>query len=197
MFVHRSSLLRLCEEYRGDHEGCEGAGEGEGEGVGGGEGEGEVKTVAWEEWGPDVTRWIDTGVVPWWITTSTGQRCVLSVSPLNGPDVEPSVIVLDFNPTSVKKLKSLKKTMDPYDSRYLQVRERQPFVFEEVSRISHPVFEKEVKSSLPNVTVAKLFNDQPFEFDGILMDEERLLGLVTDEDGRVTNIEIFHIGSEE
>ncbi|KAG6891124.1 hypothetical protein C0992_010418 [Termitomyces sp. T32_za158] len=170
MFTHRSTLLRLCEEHSGRPGG----------------------TVHWEEWGPPVTRWIDAAIVPWWITTSTGQRCVLSITPdAVGLGSAPFVMLLDFNPLAVKRALSVRCEKE---NEGLAV-DGCPNVNVESSSMESIVFEEVVESALPYVSIAR-YLEKDISFDGVLMDEERLLGLATDDDGRVKKIEVFHIGAD-
>ncbi|KAG6867944.1 hypothetical protein C0993_009256 [Termitomyces sp. T159_Od127] len=170
MFTHRSTLLRLCEE-RSERPG---------------------ETVPWEQWGPPVTRWIDAEIVPWWITTSAGQRCVLSITPeAVGLGSAPFVMLLDFNPLAVKRALSVRCKRGKDGSNVDDC----PEVNVESSSLESSVFEEVVVSALPYVSVVR-YLEENIRFDGVLMDEERLLGLATDDDGRVKTIEVFHIGAD-
>ncbi|KAG6907494.1 hypothetical protein DXG01_008689 [Tephrocybe rancida] len=163
MFVHRAALLRLCESRGSDGE-----------------------TVDWEAWGPPVTRWMDTGAVPWWITTTTGQRCVLGATNMGPP---PFIEILDFNPWTVKRTLG-----DGWDSELVEGRRS---VHLEPSVISSEVFQSTVEGCLPYVSIARTSSeDMSFQFDGVLMDEERFLGLMLGDEGQVRAIQIFHIGSD-
>ncbi|KAG6856317.1 hypothetical protein H0H87_005597 [Tephrocybe sp. NHM501043] len=153
MFVHRSSLLQWCEARLADGQSLE-----------------------WEAWGPLLTRWIDVASVPWWITTTTGQRCVLSSTPEARETGDPPyVTIMDFNPMAVKR------TISAYggDQSMNDVVEGRPTVHIATTWTHSIVFESSVESTLPYVTISRSSIDgAPFNFDGVLMDEERLLGLV-------------------
>ncbi|KAG5353585.1 hypothetical protein C0989_005103 [Termitomyces sp. Mn162] len=173
MFVHRSTLLRLCEERGRDRE--------------------TTRTVNWEEWGPPVTRWVDAAVVPWWITTSTGQRCVLSVAPdALGEGLTPFIMLLDFNPFAVKRALAVRK----YNGNKGSDVDGRCNVHVGSSLIQSSVFDACVESALPYVSIVR-YLDVDVNFDGVLMDEERLLGLATDDGGNIRKIEVFHIGNDQ
>ena len=117
------------------------------------------RQVHWDRWGPSVTRWLGVGVMPTrWITTTCGQRCVFRLSRIgDGPS---PIVILDFNPSSVKCV--------PAEVRPWRQVETQP------SEIVHPSFEEPVMSSLP---YACYLSPKVFDYVGLLMDEERLIGL--------------------
>ncbi|KAG6810835.1 hypothetical protein H0H92_010130 [Tricholoma furcatifolium] len=182
MFVHRSALLALCEEYMPPLTAWT---------EGGADRQVQV-CVSWDLWGPPRTRWIDAAVVPWWITTSTGQRCVLSITPeALEAGAPPFVTILDFNPIAVRRV------LAEYAGKAQKELEGVSIVYTHASRMGHRVFVEPVESTLPYVSIARhIVSEKDFEFDGVLMDEERLLGLVTDDEGRVRRIEIFHTGDD-
>jgi len=110
--------------------------------------------VPWTFWGPRVTRWFHTDDIPTrWITTSAGQRCVI-YSEGDGVEAKPSLTVFDFNVGSSTS-RATRSGAEP-------------------SQIGGEMFSDPVSSSLPFVTFT--LEDLPV-FDGVLMDEERLLGL--------------------
>ncbi|KAG6901350.1 hypothetical protein C0995_013209 [Termitomyces sp. Mi166 len=170
MFTHRSTLLRLCEEHSGGH----------------------GEKIRWEEWGPLVTRWFNAASVPWWITTATGQRSVMNMNVMrDGLEAgsSPAVLILDFNPLFVKKVLAEYGTQDSEDDSLVDGRLD---VNVDPSSMETNVFKHAVKSALPYVRIIRVFADH--NFDAVLMDEERLLGLTTDEEGMVRKIDVFHIG---
>lgn len=57
--------------------------------------------VPWQEWGPPVTRWLEVERVSTrWITTSAGQRAILTSRPTAGGT---NLLVFDFNPYHIKR----------------------------------------------------------------------------------------------
>ena len=109
--------------------------------------------VPWMVWGPRATRWFHTDDIPTrWITTSAGQRCVV-YSEGDGRQVKPSLTLFDFNVGSPSR--PARSGSEP-------------------SEIRGEMFVDPVSSSLPFETFT--LRDLPV-FDGVLMDEERLLGL--------------------
>jgi hypothetical protein len=141
IFVHRRALLELCQDTtisppQSDDD--------------------DTPVIPWRRWGPAITRWLGTGVMPTrWITTTSGQRCVFRLAG-TGDELSP-IVVLDFNPTSVKRAAV----------GILSVVKLQ-------SKIVHRAFKMPIISNLPYVCFA---SPDVFNYDGILMDEERLIGL--------------------
>lgn len=120
-----------------------------------------------------MTRWIDAAIVPWWITTSTGQRCVLSITPeAVGLGSAPFVMLLDFNPLAVKRALAVQGQQAYKGS----IVEGCPNVNAKSSSMESSVFEAVVESALPYVSIVR-YLEKDTNFDGVLMDEERLLGL--------------------
>ncbi|KAG6888854.1 hypothetical protein C0995_005275 [Termitomyces sp. Mi166 len=129
-----------------------------------------VVLVPWDQWGPTMTRIFEaTNVSLAWITTTAGQRCAVNLTQSEEEEAaEQTVTVLDFNPCTVKKLsKEAVEMEDP--SRTVTLNE---------SVIEHEMFEAPVKTSLPYVSrTFTLKNDSNVPFKGVLLDEERLLGI--------------------
>ena len=120
-----------------------------------------VPLIPWAQWGPSITRWLGAGVMPTrWITTTSGQRCVFRLARTGN---EPSpIVVLDFHPTSVKRAAAAEGA-----SRCISC-------FARPSEIDHRSFEVSVMSALPYACYA---SPDVFDYDGLLMDEDRLIGL--------------------
>ncbi|KAH6910643.1 hypothetical protein BKA70DRAFT_1370960 [Coprinopsis sp. MPI-PUGE-AT-0042] len=58
-------------------------------------------TVPWQEWGPPVTRWLEAERFPTrWITTTAGQRAILTNLPTVGGT---NLLVFDFNPYHIRR----------------------------------------------------------------------------------------------
>ncbi|KAF9074215.1 hypothetical protein BDP27DRAFT_1317499 [Rhodocollybia butyracea] len=150
------------------------------------------KQVPWSEWAPSRTCSVDLeGQTPSrWITTTCGQRFVF-LPTVDDDDNQsyddlrrrPSPIVLfDFNPHNVRQAErelakdsSVTKVVDP-GGRVLDAQE---------------TFAEEIVSYLPYVVTATY---KRHRLDGVLMDEERVIGLQTDARGHIKYIEIFHFG---
>lgn len=127
-------------------------------------------TVDWEAWGPPSTRWIfDDAFHTPWITTTSGQREVF----MRG---EPSVIVVrDYNPVAVRRALWEKEhgTFDEMEGRRSVVTNSEP-----LGAWSH-VFKSDGSHALPYVEVE---SEDGYDYDGVLMDENHLLGLNRSED---------------
>jgi hypothetical protein len=114
--------------------------------------------IPWPRWGPFITRWLGAGVIPTsWITTSCGQRCVLRLSSI--VDEPSQIAVLDFNPSNVTRAEK--------DSSHLSC-------VAQAGQIVHSSFQEPIVFSLP---CACYTSSEKFTYNGLLMDEERLIGL--------------------
>ncbi|KAF5380137.1 hypothetical protein D9615_006303 [Tricholomella constricta] len=147
--------------------------------------------VPWHAWGPPLTRWMDAADTPTrWITTSAGTRCVLSseLGDAGEENENERVRVLDFNPFVVRRCAAAKAAEAEYGEGAQVVMG--------TSVLDHGAFEAPIVSALPYVCFAPRRDlALGFDFDGVLMDEERLLGLRTDpQTDRIVEIEVMHIG---
>ncbi|KAF5369663.1 hypothetical protein D9615_010237 [Tricholomella constricta] len=178
--------------------------------------------VPWPGWGPPMTRWMTTAGTPTrWITTSAGTRCVLRAKPRRedygggGGDEDEGeegeeegegegLRVLDFNPMVVRQFSAAEGTGPPTCTQGVEGNGEGGVEVEVVTRPStlvHPAFEDPVQSALPYVSFTRRWSGGRrgsgfgLGFEGVLMDEERLVGLRTDpEHQRVVEIEVMHIG---
>ncbi|KAG6827573.1 hypothetical protein H0H92_011266 [Tricholoma furcatifolium] len=186
MMVHRRTLLELClgREKKPDYRpeamfDSKGAPEG----------------VSWEEWGPQRTRWfLNHNRITGWINITTGQRAVF-IEPFDEDEDEDvdtddpvarvqRITVLDFNQYRVKEL--TKREGGP--NSLLRVVDR-----EYVIRSNH--LQDPLLTNLPYVSVeiGIPFDSRPL--GGMLMDEERLVGVKLNSQGQITQLEVYHIGS--
>jgi len=149
LIVHRRSLLSLFPDTH-SHDALESNAH-------------SMDVTPWAEWGPPVTRWFNADNIPTrWITTTAGQRCVVRADAL----VEPfPIVILDFNPYNVRR--KAREQKDKPTSRAWVVTGRDAF-----SELG--MFEERVDSRLPFFVFESM---QHFDFDGVLMDEERILGI--------------------
>ncbi|KAG6879439.1 hypothetical protein C0992_002705 [Termitomyces sp. T32_za158] len=193
MLVHRSSLLNLVLAENPDHSADAVLGH-------------RKVILPWEKWGMKMTRIFNvTHESPAWITMTAGQRCAVDLTWPSRDDDErkQKVTVLDFNPRAAQRLcKESMVTDDPSVMVHL-----------EENVIEHEMFEEPVKTSLPYVSrVLSLKNDSNVPFEGVLLDEERLLGikvrfsirhvrvsvykrLQLNDEHLITEIEVMHFGS--
>jgi hypothetical protein len=120
----------------------------------------DIDEIPWDLWGPFLTRWLEAGFIPIsWITTTCGQRCVFRLT--RSRDEPSGIGVLDFNPMSVKRAA-------------LGQGSRPILCIIEPGEIVHTSFQEPVISGLP---CACYVLSEMFNYDGLLMDEERLIGL--------------------
>lgn len=122
-------------------------------------------TINWDDWGPPSTRWVldDTLHAPW-ITTTSGQREVR----MRG---EPShIVVRDYNHVAVRRARWETKNgvFDDMDGRRVLVTDSRPLMSWE------RVFTSDVSNGLPYIEVE---TEEIFDYRGVLMDENHLLGL--------------------
>lgn len=125
-----------------------------------------LKEMAWDEWGPGITRWFEIeDTPPRWITVSAGQRYALIPSTAS-TSPEP-IRVLDFNPYSCWRQKQAEEAGTKDDGTQL---------YDETSTISVAShgFVEPVNSRLPYV---ETFSSELYSYDAVMMDESRILGL--------------------
>ncbi|KAJ3752416.1 hypothetical protein EV360DRAFT_88774 [Lentinula raphanica] len=156
------------------------------------------KPVPWSEWAPPITFCIDLGggVPSRWITTTCGQRFVVLPNPTPDDSVEPeineddfrrkprTIVVFDFNPHNLRQVE--RELEEDPDAKTTKVASRERRVME-----GQEIFAEDIVSCLPYVAVAMT---QAYRLDGVLMDEDRILGLQTDFEGHIKYVEVFHFG---
>lgn len=157
LFIHRKSLLNICPEAslassapsQDDLDTTPT--------------EIELGIIPWAEWGPPISRWLNAEVMPTrWITTTAGERCVAAVEQHDSQEC--TISILDFNPTRIRRMEA----QWSHDSKvYMSV------IKNPTSLLSR-CFEEPVLSMLP---YSVCITPQTYDYDGVLMDEERLIGL--------------------
>ncbi|KAM6497468.1 hypothetical protein JOM56_007941 [Amanita muscaria] len=130
----------------------------------------DIRQVQWTDWGPLISRWLQVnGTHGWWINHSTGQKCVF-LEPNPHHKTKYMVCVADFNLHNVRRNA---ETMAQLRGREEGKKEENE---EELEIMDHhqDVFLEEVYMGLKCVV-----HHAPgeYDFDVVLMDEERLLGL--------------------
>jgi hypothetical protein len=131
---------------------------------------GEPTLVPWSAWGVPVTRWFESDPASIrWITTTAGQRAVTM------EDNKPTpIIVRDFNPHAVRT--AVQGRLREYDRRGTQLQNGNRQVLKVAEDVIHAgtVFREDVRSALPYIeTVTQV----RYGYEGVLIDEERILGL--------------------
>ena len=157
---------------------------------------GEPVQVPWDAWGIAATRWFEGGAA-WmpWITTTAGQRAVTMEGDAPAP-----IIVQDFNPYAVHAARaraaaaaaaasgsaasgqsSREQPQEQSRSRKgqnwserLPNGNRMTLKVEESVLPTGALFQEDVRSALPYVEV--MTRDE-YSYSGVLIDEERILGL--------------------
>ncbi|KAM6497469.1 hypothetical protein JOM56_007942 [Amanita muscaria] len=129
----------------------------------------DIRQVQWADWGPPISRWLQVdGTYMWWINHSAGQRCLFSDP--NPRDKRACMIaVADFNPHNVRSTHLRGREGEDNGGNGNNENE------EELEILDHEgVFSEEVYMGLKCVV-----HHVPgeYDFDVVLMDEERLLGL--------------------
>ena len=123
--------------------------------------------IPWSSWGPPITRWLpaDTSSTRW-ITTTAGQRAVLIGQSQHGVR---QYVVLDFNPGNVRRVERMLESLPAgVESRLHSFRHME-------SVETEGVFTDSIISELPFVGCT---SEGVHPWNGALMDEERVLGLV-------------------
>ena len=125
--------------------------------------------IHWLSWGPPITRWFPADVNSTrWITTTAGQRAVLIGHSQH--EVGCEYIVLDFNPENVQRAeKELESLPEGVESRLHCLRNIEGVQTDGV------FMEDMIVSELPFVVCT---SEEVFPWDGALMDEERVVGLI-------------------
>ncbi|KAM6490362.1 hypothetical protein JOM56_014126, partial [Amanita muscaria] len=137
-----------------------------------------ILQIQWADWGPSISRWFQlvTGTHMWWIFQSTGQRCVF-LDPNPRDKRKSRVAVADFNLHNVGRnaeiMAQLRRGEGEHNSGNGINGEGENEA--ELEMLDHEgVFLEEVYMGLKCVV-----HHVPgeYDFDGVLMDEEILLGL--------------------
>ncbi|KAH8105215.1 hypothetical protein BXZ70DRAFT_904443 [Cristinia sonorae] len=148
--------------------------------------DGQRKTLRWDEWGPDNTRFLEHSIQFQWLRYVHGQRVVLPPLPVpNHPNVISRLCVLDFNVHP-------KRIDDPCGATPGRHGGLTYEVFDEESFIpAGTIFENDVVSRLPYSVASKLGR---FGYSGFLIDEERLIGMklsMAFAEGDLSDIDVF------
>ncbi|KAJ7662067.1 hypothetical protein DFH06DRAFT_1191362 [Mycena polygramma] len=127
-------------------------------------------TRSYAEWGPDICRWINAaGLVMDWITTTSGQRCVLLPQRL-----PTSFILLDFNPYTAHA--KAQNCLPPEDD---------PFM-------DYGIFAEAVGSRLPCHIAGS--GDRFSLYTGVSLDDERIIAFRRNLSRQISAIDIFYFG---
>ncbi|KAI9450185.1 hypothetical protein BJY52DRAFT_1175761 [Lactarius psammicola] len=141
--------------------------------------------VPWSAWGVPATRWFESDPASMrWITTTSGQRAVTMEEHTPTP-----IIVRDFNPYAVRAALAHEVTQER--SRECDggaEQQRLPNGNWQVLKVAEAVipagtvFREDVWSALPYIeTVTR----DLYRYEGVLIDEERILGLETSKDDEI------------
>jgi hypothetical protein len=108
-----------------------------------------------------------------WMTTTAGQRSVTMEDRAPTP-----VIVRDFNPYAVRVARAVAAANGQWQqgnwSKQLPNGNRMALKVKDSVISAGSIFEEDVRSSLPYVEIV---TQTEYDYDGFLMDEERILGL--------------------
>ncbi|KAF8815658.1 hypothetical protein BYT27DRAFT_7238326 [Phlegmacium glaucopus] len=138
--------------------------------------------IPWSSWGPPITRWLSADTMSTrWITTTAGQRAVLCHS----QDGVCQYVVLDFNPENVRRVEKMLESLPLGAQSRLQS-------FRNLGGVeTEGIFKESIVSELPFVGCT---SGGVHGWNGALMDEERVLGLMVDADGHISAISVHHFG---
>jgi len=155
--------------------------------------ESEPAHVPWAAWGVSATRWFEGDPASMrWITTTAGQRAISMEETIPTP-----IIVRDFNPHAVRSVCARAPASgQPRQcnwSEELSNGNRMTLKVEDSVLPAGSVFKEDVRSSLPYVETA---TRAEYNYEGVLIDEERILGLKTslDEELGISSFDIHILG---
>ncbi|KAN0135799.1 CNH domain containing protein [Lactarius tabidus] len=132
--------------------------------------------VPWDAWGVPVTRWFDSDPASMRsITDVAGQRAATMEDTMED-DTPTPIIVRDFNPHAVRAALAREK------SRVLPNGNRQAVKMEEDVIPAGSMFREDVRSALPYIETV---TQTRYGYEGVLIDEERILGLETSKGDKV------------
>lgn len=121
------------------------------------------EVIPWDAWGPDVTRWMQRSISSDPAFTTAGARAVLREKNMG-------LIVVDFNPARVQGIRTQqKRRLSDEESP-----EMKTWVEDGETVIVNPAWTSPLVSRLPYV--ARLWGT--YEYDAVMLDEERLIGLL-------------------
>ncbi|KAG7093340.1 hypothetical protein E1B28_007020 [Marasmius oreades] len=152
----------------------------------------------WSEWAPAIVLCFDAGgsVSSRWITEACAQRFVYlqGDSEEEGEEERPpaTLVILDFDPDKIKEVEK-EMEMDGDKQRrdrdmYGPVVRKGPHRF---PQLEHRLFSEEVVSYLPYVESR---TKEKYIFDGVMLDQERTVGLKTDRTTEQTFVSVLHFG---
>ncbi|KXN81081.1 hypothetical protein AN958_06125 [Leucoagaricus sp. SymC.cos] len=170
LFVHRSSLVKCLERFP--------------EAI---SDTGDIEPVPYSMWGQDACRWfLAEALSTRWITTTAGQRCII-IQDINLDVERAPFILLNFNQKDVARvLEDEARDRQEKEKRLTaMVRPDDPIPDE------RHVFREIGYSSLSYTVCA---SKKKYPFDGVLIDEERIIGLASDPLQRIKTLDILHFG---
>ncbi|KIL63043.1 hypothetical protein M378DRAFT_732193 [Amanita muscaria Koide BX008] len=151
--------------------------------------------VPWAKWGPSISRWFQVNEThAEWITRSNGQRCAFSEPNLLDRR-KLKVSVADFNPHNFRRNAEIMARLrsgecDNNSSNGNKGKEEEKE--EEFEILDHKgVFLEEVYMGLKCVVYRA---PDEYDFDLVLMDEQRLLGLKLNGEGWIESVKVLYIG---
>lgn len=135
--------------------------------------------VPWPAWGVPATRWFESDPASIrWITTTAGQRAVTMEEHAPTP-----IIVRDFNPYAVRAALAREATQGrSQQQQQLPNGNRKVVVVAEAVILAGSIFKKDVRSALPYIETV---TQNMYMYEGVLIDEERILGLETSKDDEI------------
>ncbi|KIL68576.1 hypothetical protein M378DRAFT_158394 [Amanita muscaria Koide BX008] len=150
-----------------------------------------ILQVQWADWGPPISRWLLGKETRTWINQSTGQRCVfLDHHPRD--KTKYLVAVADFNLPNIRRNAEMAQLRGEGEGNGNNGEGKKEEKEDELEILNHEgVFSEEVYMGLKCVV-----HHAPGEYDfhGVVMDEERLLGLKVDSEGREKSIKVLYFG---
>ncbi|KIL63052.1 hypothetical protein M378DRAFT_164933, partial [Amanita muscaria Koide BX008] len=153
--------------------------------------------VPWAKWGPPVSRWFQLNETQaWCVTSSNGQRYAFSEpNPLNGRKLMVSVV--DFNPHNFRRNAEMMARLQGGEaenngSAGNNEEGKEEEEEEEFETLDHKgVFSEEVYMGLKCVVYRA---PDEYDFDAVVMDEQRLLGVKLKRHNSGESVKVLYIG---
>ncbi|KIL62095.1 hypothetical protein M378DRAFT_13054, partial [Amanita muscaria Koide BX008] len=151
----------------------------------------DILQVQWADWGPPISRWFHVNGTKWWIHQSTGQRYVF-LDPDPRDESKFMIGVADFNLYNVRRNADMMAQLRGEGEDNGDNGEGKEENDDELEILDHQgEFSEEVYMGLKCVVY---HTPGEYDFDGVLMDGERVLGLKIDDEFRVESIKVLYFG---
>ncbi|KIL63944.1 hypothetical protein M378DRAFT_11846 [Amanita muscaria Koide BX008] len=152
--------------------------------------------VKWTDWGPPISRWFQVKAIQAQFITSFGQRCAF-LFPNPRDRRKTMVSVVDFNPHNLRRNAEMEMRLrggegEDNGGNGNNEEGKEEEEEDELELLDHEgVFSEEVYMGLKGVVYHA---PDEYDFNQLLMDEERLLGLKLDRKQNVESVKVLYFG---